>query len=312
MRFFDKIIEERMQTRQILNETDVKMKGLRVNPGVLSCFPDGFNCSQYAMDKMTEQYLEASTNRRYYAVEQPKDSPDPNESDQTIITIKLKGGFLRESNVRSLKKQSIFNGERTEQFIPVKCDCAWYGNWRLPCKHMFMIAASEVGSHLPSDLIHPRWNVLTQLEVLHLHSFNTPMVTYEDDPPDVREKKRAYADLYADFRAASSVATTLNQEQELRGMLQNYVAVATGSMKRKEVAKSVTSSITNSNPPTQTTSSNVKENPVTADGPSSSLVSNNPIVPAKRKRKRKSKGDIESLIALPTKGTSKSSRNKRK
>ncbi len=84
--------------------------------------------------------------------------------------------------------------------------------------------------------------MLTQLEVLQLHSFNTPMVAYEDDPPDVCEKKRAYADLYSDFRAVTSVATILNQDLELRRMLQNYVAVATGSMTRKEVAKSVNSS----------------------------------------------------------------------
>ncbi len=107
---------------------------------------------------------------------------------------------------------------------------------------MFMIAASEIRFHLPSDLIHPRWNVLTQLEVLQSHSFNTPMVAYEDDPPDVRERNRAYADLYSDFRAATSVVTILNQELELRRMLQNYVAVATASMMRKEVAKSVNSS----------------------------------------------------------------------
>jgi hypothetical protein len=95
-------------------------------------------------------------------------------------------------------------------------------------------------------------------------------------------------------------------------MLQNYVAVATGPMMRKEVAKNVNSSSSSSSPPLLSTQSNIKDVPVTADATSSSLISNNPIVPAKRKRKRKAKSDIESVIALPTKGTSKSSLNKKR
>jgi hypothetical protein len=276
MNFFEKIIEERMQTRQVLNETDVRMKGLRVNPVVMTCFPDGFNCSQYAMDKISEQYLEASTNRRYYSVGQFKSCED--EVQHVLIPINLKGGFLKESNVRSLKSNITFNGVMTEVFLPMHCDCAWYGNWRLPCKHMFMIATSELGSHIFSEVIHPRWNVLTQLEALQLNTFHTPIALNadSDDPPDIREKKRAYADLYADFRTACSVATTLNQEQQLRRMLQNYIAVATGSL----VNAPVVAPLPSTNEP--------------------AIVTTNPIV-AKRKRKKSTKNDIESIITLPAK-----------
>ena len=189
----------------------------------------------FAVEKFEEQLLFATMSLLLYELNITEDSAFANvrynNGDHYLThVVSVRPAVTADFKQRNEANLILPSAESLARVvIPLDCSCSWRANWKLPCRHMFVVACKSSSPIIPAEAFYERWKWNIHTEFDHYSALSTTIYDESNlDEGNVNpeaKRRRSFINLMAYSKFVVSNAVAHGYEKEMLQYLQGFDSI---------------------------------------------------------------------------------------
>lgn len=256
-KYLDLTFNDYMKQEQEIREVEATIKTIKLKVvGFPFCHHYPKDLTSFAVEKFEEQLLFATMSLLLYELNITEDGAFANvrynNGDHYLThVVSVRSVVTADFKQRNEADLILPSAESLARVvIPLDCSCSWRANWKLPCRHMFVVACKSSSPIIPAETFYERWKWNIHTEFDHYAALSTTIYDESNlDEGNVNpeaKRRRSFINLMAYSKFVVSNAVAHGYEKEMLQYLQGFDSIM--KAKSKETSSSSSAQSLSNNP----------------------------------------------------------------